>query len=125
MLTQIGDFVFEINGTNFEKFKEKTSYKFSSQKRLGNFDSWQSVGKYEGKIDIAGTLIAKSQSQLRGFEIMAKKKEPQTMAFSNGTAKTVLILELETDKSSFLNDGAFLRQTYKINLVVVGDGAVT
>ena len=53
---------------------------------------------------------------------MARDKKPLTMAFTNGTCLTVLILNLELDQSSFLKDGAFLRQTYKISLGVVGDG---
>ena len=122
MLAQIGDYLFEINQTNFDKLKRSINFNFTSTQRLGNFSSWQSVGKYEETINIDGTLIAKSQEQLKAFELMARDKKPLTMAFTNGTCLTVLILSLELDQSAFLKDGAFLRQTYKISLGVVGDG---
>lgn len=122
MLAQIGDYLFEINQTNFDKLKRSINFNFTSTQRLGNFSSWQSVGKYEETINIDGTLIAKSQEQLKAFELMARDKKPLTMAFTNGTCLTVLILNLELDQSAFLKDGAFLRQTYKISLGVVGDG---
>ena len=122
MLAQIGDYIFEINDTNFDKLKRSINFNFTSSQRLGNFDSWQSVGKYEETIDIDGTLIAKSQTILKSFEYMAREKKPVTMVFSNGTCLTVIILDLKIDQSSFLKDGAFLKQTYKIKLGVVGDG---
>ena len=120
MLAQIGDYIFEINDTNFDKLKRNINFNFTANKRLGNFDRWQSVGKYEETISIDGTLIAKSQNQLKDFELMARAKSPETMAFTNGTCLTVVILNLDIDQSTFLKDGAFLRQTYKINLGVVG-----
>lgn len=122
MLAQIGDYLFEVNDTSFNKLKRKVSFGFTAQKRLGNFDGWQGVGKYEETIDIDGTLIAKSQTQLKDFELMAREKQPVTMAFTNGTCLTVIILDLEAEQNTFLKDGAFLRQTYKIGLAVVGDG---
>ena len=91
MLAQIGDFLFEIDKTSFSKLSRKVSFGFTSQKRLGNFDNWQDVGKYEETIDIDGTLIAKSQTQLKDFVTMARLKQPQTMAFTNGTCLTILI----------------------------------
>lgn len=122
MLAQIGDYLFEINKTNFEKLKRSVTFNFTSTQRLGNFASWQSVGKYEETINIDGTLIAKSQEQLKTFELMARDKKPVTMAFTNGTCLTVVILSLQIDQSAFLKDGAFLKQVYKISLGVVGDG---
>jgi phage protein U len=52
---------------------------------------------------------------------MARKKLPVTLAFTNGTCNTIIILKLEIEQSTFLKDGAFLKQTYKINLAVIGD----
>lgn len=122
MLAQIGDYLFEINDTNFNKLSRKVNFGFTAQKRLGNFDGWQGVGKYEETINIDGTLIAKSQTQLKDFELMAREKLPATMAFTNGTCLTVIILDFENERNTFLKDGSFLRQTYKISLGVVGDG---
>lgn len=120
MLALIGDYKFEINKTNFEKLRRNISFGFTSSQRLGNFKKWQSVGKYEETIDIDGTLITKSQSQLKAFEYMAREKKPVTMIF-NGVSITVIILNLDTDQSLFLKDGAFLKQTYKIKLAVDRD----
>jgi phage protein U len=121
LLAKIDEYTFEINKTSFEQIKRTIDFNFNSNKRLGNFDSWQNTGKYEEAIEINGILIAKSQNQLKSFELMARKKLPVTLAFTNGTCSTILILKIETEQSTFLKDGSFLKQTYKINLVVIGD----
>ncbi|WP_164967636.1 phage tail protein [Arcobacter sp. CECT 8985] len=121
MLALIGDFKFDINTTNFEKLKRSISFGFVKHTRVGNFDSYQAIGEYEEKIDIEGTLIAKSQKQLRDFELLGRKKEPVTLVLPDGTAKTIIIMDLEEDKSSFLRSGEFLKQVYKTSLQVVED----
>lgn len=121
MLAQIGDYVFEINGTSFESLERILSFKFATHERLGNFNLYQDIGKYEDSISIKGTLIVKKQSQLDNFETMAKKKLPVTMVFVNGIAFSVLILEIKRVMNSFLKDGLFLKQTYTIALQVVND----
>ena len=120
-MAQIDDYIFEINKTSFDKLQKKITFSFVQQKRLGNFDSFQSVGMYEESISIDGTLITKSQTQLKEFEDMAKKKLPVTMAFTNGTCITIIITDLETEQSKFLVDGSFLRQTYKISIGVINE----
>ncbi|MBD3842591.1 MAG: phage tail protein [Campylobacterales bacterium] len=122
MLAQIEDFTFEVNDTAYDTLKRSINYRFSSMQRLGNFDDWQSVGKHEESIELNGVLIAKSQAQLDDFEKLAEAKVARTLAFSNGRCKTILILNLELEQSNFLKDGAFLKQGFKITLVVDGSG---
>lgn len=122
MLAQIDDFTFEVNDTNFEKIKTVENFRFSTHQRLGNYDNWQSSGKSEETTEIEGTLIAKSQGQLNNFDLMARKQLPQTMAFGDGTCKTILILSTEKERTRFLKDGAFLKQKYKLTLARVGGG---
>lgn len=121
MLALIGDFKFNINDTNFEKLKRSIEFKYAKHERVGNFDSYQDIGKYEEKIELEGTLIVKSQKQLNDFEMLGRSKKPQTLVLGDGTARTIIIMNLEEDKSSFLNDGTFLQQTYKTTLQVVED----
>ena len=102
MLAKIDEYTFEINETSFEKIKRTIDFRFNTNQRLGNFDSWQNRGKYEEVIEINGTLIAKSQDQLKAFEQMARKKLPVTLAFTNGTCSTIIILKLEIEQSTFL-----------------------
>lgn len=122
VLAQIEDFIFEINDTAYDTLKRSISYKFSQTQRIGNFDDWQNVGKHEESIEIDGVLLAKSQEQLKAFEKMAEEKKTRTLAFSNGTCKTIIILNLELEQSNFLKDGAFLKQAFKISLAVDGNG---
>lgn len=121
MLILIGDFNFDINDTSFEKFESDIEYRFSKSERINNFDVYQAVGKFEENITIDGTLIAKSQSQLKKFEQMAEKKEEQLLVLNDGIAKNILILGLNKKRSSFLKDGMFLKQEYSIKLIVVND----
>ncbi|WP_294963843.1 phage tail protein [Sulfurimonas sp.] len=116
----IGDFKFEINDTNFEKLKKSLNIRFSAHQRLGNFDTYQKSGKHEENLEIAGTLIVKSQKQLKEFETMAKGGEPLTFV-TDSSIKTILIFNVEAEQESFLKDGKFLRQSYKIVLQVVGE----
>lgn len=119
MLAEIGNFKFEINETAYEKLSRSINYKFNSTQRLGSFDNWQSVGKYEETINLEGTLILKSQEQLKDFETMAKEKKVQRFGTAK-ISKQVIILNLELDRSNFLNDGQFLKQSFKISMAVVG-----
>lgn len=121
MLAQIDDYKFEIEGTSFESLDRNLDLKFATHERLGNFNLYQDVGKYEEDIVIKGTLIVKSQKQLDDFETMAKRKKAITIAFVNGTAQTILILKIKRVIDTFLKDGSFLKQNYTINLQVVGD----
>lgn len=121
MLGLIGSYKFEINGTNFEKLKRSFSFNFAVHSRLKNFKSYQDIGEYDESISIEGVLIVKKQDQLKDFENMAKKKLPQTMVLGDGTATTILILNLDRDIENFLKEGLFLKQGYKINIAVVGD----
>lgn len=118
MLAQIGDYKFEIDGTSFESLERNLDLKFATHERLGNFNLYQDVGKYEEDIVIKGTLIVRSQKQLDDFETMAKRKKAVTLAFVNGTAQTILILKIKRVTDTFLKDGLFLKQTYTINLQV-------
>ena len=121
MLGMIGDYKFEINDTNFEKIKKSLNIRFSSHQRLGNFDSYQKSGKHEENIELKGTLIVKSQKQLKQFEAMAKLGLPVTFV-TDSSIKAILIFSIETEQENFLKDGKFLKQDYTVILQVVGDG---
>lgn len=122
MLAQIDDFMFEVNKTSFDNLKRSISYKFSLNERIKNFNTFQNIGKYEEKIELEGVLLLKSQEQLKKFETMAKEKKARTLAFGDGTCKTIIILSLDLNQSQFLNNGSFLRQSFKIDLAVDEDG---
>ncbi len=122
MLAQIEDFTFEIDKTAYDRLKRSINYRFNSTQRIGNHDNWQNVGKHEESIELSGVLLLKSQTQLDDFEKMAEEKVARTLAFSNGRCKTILILSLELEQSSFLKDGAFLRQGFTISIAVDGSG---
>ena len=119
MLAKIGDFIFDINDTNYKTISQKEEYRFSTQKRLDSFDIFQDINKHGETLSISGELYAKSQSQLKAFEDMAREKKERTFVLTDGTVKTVIILSLEKTKESFLQDGAFLKQSYTIEMVVV------
>ncbi len=121
MLALIDDYEFNIDGTSFESLERNLSFKFATYERLGNFNTYQDIGKHEEDIVIKGTLIVKSQKQLDDFEIMAKRKKAVTLAMTNGTALTVLIMGMKIIRNTFLKDGLFLKQSYIINLQVDGD----
>jgi len=119
VLALIGDFKFEINDTNIDKIKSTLNFNFQTHHRIGNFDGYQATGMYEEGLELDGVLIAKSQKQLLAFETMAKLKLPVTFV-TDDIIQTVLIFRLEREKSNFLKDGAFIKQTYKMILKVVG-----
>ena len=120
MLCMIGDFQFRVNDTSYDQFTSSTDYPFVENERIGDYNSYQSVGKEEQTDSISGELIAKSINALVEFENLAAKKEEQTIAFSTGVAYTVIIRRITKTRSSFLRDGAFLKQSYQIELKKVG-----
>ena len=120
MLCLIGNFEFKVDKTAFDTFSTSIEYPFVTFNKIGDYDSYQSVGKEQQKDTISGVLIAKSIRILDDFEKLAAKKQPITMAFSTGVAYTVLIFSVKKTKNLFLNDGTFLKQSYTIELVKVG-----
>lgn len=121
MLAMIDEYEFDLEGTSFDSIERTIDFKFAIHERLGNFNEYQNIEKYEEDISIKGTLIVKKQKQLEDFEIMAKKKQEVTLTLGNGNASTMLIMKLKTIQDSFLKEGLFLKQSYTISLQVVGD----
>ena len=122
MLAMIDFFYFDIDDTDYETLKSSTDFKYARHERLGNFDSFQAVGKYEESITIEGVLIVKKQQQLKEFELLGKMKTQHILTLPDGTCKSIVILNIETAKSNYLKSGEFLRQDYTLSLAVVGDG---
>lgn len=120
MLCLIGDFEFDISKTSYDTFSSTIDYPFVTFSRIGDYDTYQSVGKEQQKDSISGVLIVKSMRALDDFEKLAAKKEPLTIAFSTGEAYTILIFSIKKTKNLFLKDGSFLKQSYSIELVKVG-----
>ncbi len=120
MLAIIGEFEFKVNDTSYEEFQSKITFNFATHENVGGFNTYQSIGKYEETNTLKGNLIAKSQKQLKEFESMAKLKQNQTIAFSSGSAYTILIFSIAKTKRNFLQSGEFLEQAYEIELQIVG-----
>lgn len=120
MLASIDDFMFEVDKNGFDSLNRVLEFRYSNAQRIGNFDSFQAVGKYEESIDFSGTLILKKQGELNEFENMAKQKKVRLLSFANGTAKRVIIKTINLNRSNFLNNGAFLKQGFTISLGVIG-----
>lgn len=121
MQAKFGEFLFELNGTNLDKLKRSLTFNFATQQRLGNFNAYQAVGAYEEAVEITGTLLAKSINQMSDFETMGKNKKTFTLALGSGEVMSAIILNLELERESFLRDGAYLKQTYKVALQRVDD----
>lgn len=121
MLLMIGNFKFEVNETDFDEYKSKLTFGYVTHENFGSYNSYQATGKFEQEDSLKGTLICKSQTQLKAFEDMGKRMEAQTLASSNGEAYSVLIFSVEKTKSNFLKSGEFLRQSYSINLQRIGE----
>ncbi|ALV25028.1 phage P2 GpU family protein [Campylobacter iguaniorum] len=122
MLAQIGNFTFEIHKNGFDRLNKKIEYKFNQIERIGNFNDLQSIGKYETTLNLSGVLILRSINELKAFEELASKKQALTLALGSGEVYSVVVLSLKLDRSAFLSDGMFLRQSFDISLGVNGDG---
>ncbi len=122
MLALVDFFKFDIDGTDLESLSNYLSFPYARHSRLGNFDTFQDVGKYEEDYTLRGTLYCKSQQELKDFEFLGKMKTKHILTLPDGVCKTILIMGMRTDKSTFLKTGEFLRQDYDISLSVVGGG---
>lgn len=120
MLAMIDDYEFDITKTNYDEFSSSMSFSFATHENIGGFNTYQNTGMYEEEITLKGTLICKSQRQLDDFEKIGKNKKAVTLAFSNGKAFDILILNLNKKRSNFLDTGEFLKQEYDISLQIVG-----
>jgi len=119
MLCSVDSFIFESGGVDLANIKRNIKYGFENFKLINAHDEWQATDKYSQVITLSGMLIKKSNYALDDLEQIAQKKKPVTLSFDDGRASSVLILEINTDQSLFLKNGAFLKQDFEISLGVV------
>jgi len=119
MLCSLEEFMFESGDVNLDSIKSESEYDYVNTKTIDDHERWQSTGKYSKSITLAGKLIKKPNSALDDLELIAEKKKAVTLAFEDGRAITVVIRNINTDRSSFLKIGAFLVQDFEITLGVV------
>ena len=114
------DFFFESRGVNLASIKDQSSFKFSAQKTIADFDHQQAIGQYEKTITLAGKLIQYDNQALNLLHQIAERKKPVILAFDDGRARKVLIQGINSNKSAFLKDGKFLKQEFEVALTVIG-----
>ena len=119
MLCSLGSFVFESGGVDLANIKRNIKYGFENSKLINAHDDWQATDKFSETRTLSGTLVKKHNYILDDLEKIAQKKQPVTLALDDGRAFSVLILEINTDQSSFLKNGAFLKQDFEIQLGVI------
>jgi len=119
MICSLDSFVFKSGAVDLTSLKRNIKYGFESLKLMNAHDDWQATDKYSQTITLAGVLIKKSNSALDALEDIAKNKKIVTLSFDDGRALSVLILEINTDRSSFLKNGLFLKQDFEVSLGVV------
>lgn len=119
MLCQLDDFAFESGGVDLASIKRNIKFGFENFKLINAHDQWQATDKYSQVITLGGSLIKKSNRSLDELERIAEKKKAVTLSYDDGRALSVLILEINTDRSSFLKNGAFLKQDFEISLGVI------
>ena len=119
MLCSIGDFVFNSSHVNLSNIKRKMQYDYTNTKTINSFEQWQAVGQFSKTLTLNGKLIKQSNNSLDELEAIAERKEAVTLAFEDGRALSVVIREINTDRSSLLNNGAFLVQDFDVSLGVV------
>ena len=114
------DFFFESRGVNLASIKDQSSFNFSAQKTIADFDQQQATGQYEKTITLAGKLIQYDNQALSLLHQIAERKKPVILAFDDGRATKVLIQGINSHKSAFLKDGQFLKQEFEVALSVLG-----
>lgn len=119
MLAQLEDFIFESGDVNLDNIKSETEYDYAISKTIDDFEHWHSTGKFSTYLTLGGKLVKKSNSSLDRLEAIAERKEAVTLAFENGQARSVVIKRINTDRSSFIKNGAFLVQDFEVTLGVV------
>lgn len=119
MLCQLGDFIFESDGVNLASVKRSMTFDYEETKRINGFQAWQATGQFSQTLTLGGALVAYANDALDGIEALAKKKEPVTLAYEDGTALSVVITAIESDQSMFLKNGAWLKQDFQVSLGVV------
>ena len=117
MLALIGDYKFEMNGTNVEKIKESYTFGWSRADRLYNNPLHMKKGAYAKSITISGTLIMKKINILDGLINLAKTKTPVSLVIE-GSSDThhVVILSIDIDKDTFLHTGEEMRKNFSMKV---------
>lgn len=119
MLCSLGDFMFETDGVNLQTVNRKTEYSYAKQSTISGFNRFQTVGRHQQNITLAGKLIQQNNKILEPLEQLAAKKRAVTLAYDDGRAASVLITSINTDESNFLRNGRFLSQDFEVSLEVL------
>jgi phage protein U len=116
MLAMIGDTVFEINKTSFQKFSEEFEYTYNDHNKVRNFTHQTPIGQYKQSFSLSGRLILRPNNSLESIENDAKLKVPMVLAFLSGKCYWVIVKKISKQKERFLNTGEHLVEDFTIEL---------
>lgn len=116
MLAKIDKFFFEIDKTDIQKISHRINFGWSQVDRIGGHFYTQAHGQWEETVEFSGRLLMQSVSTVKDLIETAKAKAPVRLSLGTGESFMVVIDAIEQEKSSFLRQGEFRVQEYRITI---------
>lgn len=125
MLMALGLFVFETRSVPYQQLARSTTWRHSSQSRVGQRPAYQFVGPGEDTITLSGVLLPEfTGGQPSLDEIRRMADEGQAWPLIEGTGRQYglwVITGVDETSSAFSYDGAAAKIEFTLNLERIDD----
>jgi phage protein U len=127
IMMALGEYRFSVSTAAYNDFRRNTAWRWASQQRLGRLPAKQYLGPGEDTIEMGGTIYPHYNGGLKQIDSMrdeAGKGEPLLLVDGLGNVwGKWCILSIEETRSRHLNNGAPLKQDFRLRLENYGEDA--
>lgn len=116
MLGMIDKYKFKMTKTQLDTISEELDFGIVSSFRLGNYPKHQASSKGKESFSLAGTLIMQSIKELEELKDLGRDQNPVVLSLPSLPTIKVMIMSLSASKTTFLNTGEHLEQSFTLKL---------
>lgn len=128
MMAAIGMFVFELKKLPFEELQRRSNYRYATNERFGERDTFQYVGPGDDHIAITGcafTEISNVPASLDTLRQMAAAGQAYPYVDGSGRVYgSFVIMDVDERQSGFFPDGTPRKIDFGLELRLVHDNGV-
>jgi len=125
IMMALGEYRFSVSTAAYNDFRRNTAWRWASQQRMGRLPAKQYLGPGEDTIEMGGTIYPHYNGGLKQIDSMrdeAGKGEPLLLVDGLGNVwGKWCILSIEETRSHHLNNGAPLKQDFRVRLENYGE----
>ncbi|WP_419768593.1 phage tail protein [Arcobacter sp.] len=116
MLGMIDEYKFEMTKAQLQSISEEIDFGIVSSFRIGNYPKHQAPSKGKRGFTLSGILIMQSIKELESLRELGEAQKPVVLSLPSLPTIQVMMMNLSTNKSNFLNTGEHLEQSFTLKL---------